>query len=95
MGLDPRRRALTPWSYVVTFQIILQLQHTSCQEGAGSAEQVHIPAAEAGLFVEGGAADHPVSQPERCVLGEGACSGVAAYIQLQTSVEKQCHLKGS
>lgn len=72
---------------MVTSQITLQLQHTSSEEGAGSAEQVHVPAAEAGLFAEGGAADHPVSQPERCVLR-------AAKVQMQTSVEEQCHLKG-
>lgn len=74
---------------MVTSQMTLQLQHTSSEEGAGSAEQVHVPAAEAGLFAEGGAADHPVSQPERCVL-----RAVAAKVQMQTSVEEQCHPKG-
>jgi len=79
---------------MVMSQITLQLQHTSSKEGAGSAEQVHVPSAEAGLFAEGGAADHPVSQPERCVLREGAGRAVAAKVQMQTSVGEQCHLKG-
>ena len=80
---------------LVPFQIVLQLQHPSCKEGTGSAEQMQLSTAEAGLFAEGGAADHPVSQPERCVLGQGAGGGPAAYGRMQTAVKEQGHRTGS
>lgn len=46
-----------------------QLQHPSCEERAGAAEQVYIPTAEAAVPAEGGTAHDAVPQPERWVLG--------------------------
>lgn len=58
-----------------------QLQHPSCEERAGAAEQVYVPTAEATVPAEGGPAHDAVPQPERWVLGR-AGQGMAADTQI-------------
>lgn len=71
-----------------------QLQHPSCKERAGAAEQVYFPAAEAAVSAEGDAAHDTVPQPERLVLGRGQPGGQWVRRQMPRSIYEGPELHG-